>query len=167
MAAVREVDRLAEDIARRLGERGETVAVAESSAGGIISAALLGVAGASGYFKGGVVVYNADAKERLAGMTADELAVARSSTEPHTALLAAAIRRRLSADWAIAETGAAGPTGNRYGDSAGHVALAVAGPVERTRVVETGASDRRQNMDEFSIAALRLLAEAIATAPAR
>src|SRR5215212_8372308 len=117
------IDDVAETLARRLGERGETVAVAESSAGGLIAAALLGVAGASGYFKGGVVVYNANAKERLAGMTPAELDAHRSATTPHAALLAAAIRRRLGADWAIAEAGAAGPTGNRYGDPAGHVAL--------------------------------------------
>ncbi len=155
------IDDIAAEIASRLVDRGQTVAVAESSAGGIISAALLGVAGASAYFKGGVVVYNADAKERLAGMTKQELDVARSSTEPHTALLAAAIRRPLGSDWAIAETGATGPTGNRYGDAAGHVALAVAGPAERTVVAETGDNDRRRNMDAFALAALRLLRDTI------
>src|SRR4051794_2918850 len=115
------IDEVAEAMARRLTERGETVAVAESSAGGLIAAALLGVAGASGYFKGGVVVYNADAKERLAGMTRPALDAHRSATTPHAALLATAIRQRLGADWAIAEAGAAGPSGNRYGDPAGHV----------------------------------------------
>src|SRR6266540_3091902 len=133
-----ELDQLAAEVARRLTERGESVAVAESTAGGLVSAALLAVPGASGYFKGGVVVYNADAKERLAGMTREEIDAGRSSTAPHTALLAQAIRRRLGADWAVAETGAAGPTGNRYGDAAGHVVLAVSGPVERTEVLETG-----------------------------
>jgi len=156
-----EAETIAEEIARRLVERHETVSVAESSAGGLISTALLGVSGASAYFKGGVVVYNAAAKERLAGMTQEELAVDRSSTTPHTALLAAAIRRRLGSDWAIAETGATGPTGNRYGDVAGHVALAVSGRIELTEVVETGKNDRRENMEAFAIAALRLLNRAI------
>ncbi len=156
-----EAETIAEEIARRLVERHETVSVAESSAGGLISTALLGVSGASAYFKGGVVVYNAAAKERLAGMTQEELAVDRSSTTPHTALLAAAIRRRLGSDWAIAETGATGPTGNRYGDAAGHVALAVSGRIELTEVVETGKNDRRENMEAFAIAALRLLNRAI------
>jgi len=158
------VDDIASEIAKLLIDRHQTVAVAESSAGGIISAALLGVAGASAYFKGGVVVYNADAKERLAGMTKDEIAVDRSSTEPHTALLASAIKRRLGSDWAIAETGATGPTGNRYGDAAGHVALAVCGTVEQTKTVETGENDRRRNMDAFAVAALTLLRDAIAGA---
>jgi nicotinamide-nucleotide amidase len=156
-----EIDRIAEEVARRLVERGETVAVAESAAGGLISAALLGVAGASAYFKGGVVVYTGEGKQRLAGMTLAQLEAHRSATEPHTALLARSIRERLGAHWGIAETGAAGPTGNRYGDPAGHAALAVSGPVERTRVLETGQSERRQNMERFAVAALSLLRDAL------
>jgi nicotinamide mononucleotide (NMN) deamidase PncC len=67
----------------------------------------------------------------------------------------------MGATWGIAETGAAGPTGNRYGDSAGHAALAVAGPVERSQVVETGDSDRRRNMEAFTLAALQMLLVAL------
>jgi PncC family amidohydrolase len=161
-----EIDSIAEVVARRLTERGDTVAVAESSSGGLIAAALLGVAGASSYFKGGVVVYNAAAKMALAGMTQDEIDAHRSATAPHAALLAEAVRRRLGVDWAIAEAGAAGPAGNRYGDPAGHVALAVAGPVSRTDVVRTGSSDRRQNMTAFAVAALQLLASSLEEASA-
>ncbi|HVC32190.1 MAG TPA: CinA family protein [Chloroflexota bacterium] len=156
-----EIDQIAEEIARRLIERGESVAVAESAAGGLISAALLGVAGASAYYKGGVVVYTTDGKQRLAGLTREALEANRSATVPHTALLAHAIRDRLGASWGIAETGAAGPTGNRYGDAAGHAALAVSGPIERAEVIETGQSDRRQNMAAFALAALRLLRRAL------
>lgn len=151
------IEEIAAEIARRLIERGQSVAVAESAAGGLISAALLAVPGASGYFKGGVVVYNADAKERLAGMTRQELEADRSATAPHAAALARAVRRRLGADWAIAETGAAGPTGNRYGDPAGHVAMAIDGPDCRTAVHRTGRSDRQPNMAAFALAALELL----------
>jgi nicotinamide-nucleotide amidase len=157
-----EIDQVAETVARRLVARRESVAVAESAAGGLIAAALLGVAGASAYFKGGVVVYTGEGKQRLAGMTPEQLAAHRSATEPHTAELAAAIRERLGATWGVAETGAAGPTGNRYGDAAGHAALAVAGPVTQTRVIETGQSDRRANMAAFALAALRLLDAALA-----
>jgi nicotinamide-nucleotide amidase len=160
-----ELDDLAEAVGRLLVERGETVAVAESTAGGLISAALLGVAGASAFYVGGVVVYNAAAKEHLAGMTPRQLEMHRSSTAPHTLMLAQAIRERLAATWAIAETGAAGPTGNRYGDAAGHVALAVAGPVERTETVETADSHRRANMEAFALAALRLVRVAIEGVP--
>jgi nicotinamide-nucleotide amidase len=157
-----EINQVAEEIARRLVERKESVAVGESAAGGLISAALLGVAGASAYFKGGVVVYTGDGKQRLAGMTPEDLAAHRSATVPHTAMLARTIRERLGATWGIAETGAAGPTGNRYGDAAGHAALAVSGPIERTEVIETGQSGRRENMAAFALAALRLLERALA-----
>ena len=135
--------------------------MAESSAGGLIAAALLGVAGASAYFKGGVVVYTGDGKRALAGMTDEQLAAHRSATEPHTAMLAHAIQQRLGATWAVAETGAAGPTGNRYGDAAGHAALAVVGPHEKTAVLETGDGDRLRNMDAFAAAALQLLLDVL------
>ncbi len=156
-----ELDTLAEALAAKLVARKESVAVAESAAGGLINAALLGVAGASAYFKGGAVVYTADGKMRLAGMTQAQIDLGRSSTEPHTALLAGVIRERMGATWGVAETGAAGPTGNRYGDAAGHAALAVAGPVSRTATIETASSDRRANMQAFAAAALRLLIEAV------
>lgn len=154
-------DEVAEAIARKLVERGESVAVAESSAAGLISAALVGVAGASAYYKGSAVVYTGDGIQRLIGLTAEELARERPSTAPRAAMVARAIREKLDATWAIAETGAAGPTGNRYGDAAGHAAIAVSGPVERSQVVETGESDRRQNMKAFTLAALQLLLGAI------
>jgi nicotinamide-nucleotide amidase len=155
------INETAEAIARKLVERGESVAIAESSAGGLISAALLGVAGASRYFKGGAVVYTGDQIQKFVGLTADELAKERSSTTPRAAMLARGIRERMGASWGIAETGAAGPTGNRYGDAAGHAALAISGPVDRTEVVETADGDRRRNMDAFTLAALRLLLGAI------
>lgn len=155
------IDEAAATVAARLVQRGESVAVAESSAGGLISAALLAVPGASAYYRGGVVVYTSEGKQRLAGMTPEQIGRGRSATVPHTELLAAAVRDRLGATWGLAETGAAGPTGNRYGDAAGHAALAVAGPVERTQVLETGDTDRRRNMEAFALAALALLSDAL------
>ena len=155
------IDETAEAISAKLKERGESVAIAESSAGGLISAALLGVAGASAYFKGGAVVYTGDQIQKFVGLTADDLARERSSTAPRALMLARAIHERMGATWGIAETGAAGPTGNRYGDSAGHAALAITGPVERTQVVETGDSDRRRNMEAFTLAALQMLLVAL------
>jgi nicotinamide-nucleotide amidase len=156
-----ELNEVAEAIAKRLVERHETLAIAESAAGGLIAAAMLGVAGASAYFKGGAVVYTGEGIKRLVGMTDEQLAKHRSSTAPRVEMLAAAVRERLAADWAVAESGAAGPTGNRYGDAAGHAAIAVAGAINRSQVVETGDSDRRKNMVAFALAALRLLREAI------
>lgn len=150
-----------------LRQRGETIAVAESSAGGLIAAALLGVPGASAYFRGGAAVYTSDAKRLLLGLTDEDFALARAATETHARVLARRCRERLAADWGLGETGAAGPTGNRYGDGAGHCCLAVAGLVERAVTLETGKVDRWANMEVFAEAALQLLAEALAAAPTR
>jgi nicotinamide-nucleotide amidase len=156
-----QLSELAARVGARLKERGETTAVAEGSAGGLISAALLAVPGASAYFLGGAVLYTTASKVALLGLTQQQASEPRSSTEPHTLLLARTIRERLEATWGLAETGATGPTGNRYGDAAGHVCLAYAGPGEASRTIETGSADRAANMDAFAQSALALLLEAL------
>lgn len=156
---------LAARIADRLVARGETIAVAESSAGGLIAAALLAVPGASRFCLGGAVIYTAAAREALLGITPDRMAGLRSASEPYAQLLAQTIMDRLGAVWGLAETGATGPTGNRYGDAAGHACLAIAGPCDRVQTLETGKSDRSANMLAFATAALTLLDTAIASAP--
>jgi PncC family amidohydrolase len=148
-------------IGARLKARGETVAVAESSAGGLIAAALLAVPGASAYVLGGAVVYTRAAREGLLGITIEDMAGIRSSSEPYALLMARRVRERLGADWGFAETGAAGPSGNRYGDAAGHACLAVSGPVERVITLETGMAGREANMRAFAAALFRLAAEAL------
>jgi PncC family amidohydrolase len=151
----------AERAGRLLTERRETIVVAESSTGGLISAALLALPGASAYFLGGAVVYTQMARQAL--MDIGDLAALemRASTEPYARLLAQTARRRFAATWGLAESGATGPTGNRYGDQAGHCCLAVAGAVERAITVETGSGDRVANMHTFAAAALDLLLEAL------
>jgi PncC family amidohydrolase len=144
-----------------LKQRGETVSVAESSTGGLVSAALLAVPGASAYFRGGAVVYTREAKQLLAGVSDADIEVARAATEEHALRLARAIRARMETDWAVGETGAAGPTGNRYGDAAGHSCIAVAGPVERVITLETGEAGREANMWAFAVATLGLLRDAM------
>ena len=148
-------------VGAELVARGETVAVAESSAGGLVSAALLAVPGASAYFMGGAVTYTATARGALAGITAEEMAGMRSSSEPYALLLARKLREKLGTTWGLAETGAAGPTGNRYGDAAGHSCFAVVGPVELVRTLETGEAERWRNMQDFALGALILLDEAL------
>jgi PncC family amidohydrolase len=148
---------LAGQVGERLKSRGETVAVAESSAGGLISAALLAQAGASAYFVSGAVVYTIQAREGLMGITAAEMSGMRSASEPYALLLARRLRERFGATWGLAETGASGPSGNRYGDAAGHSCLAISGPAERVRTIETGAADRQANMRVFAASALTLL----------
>lgn len=139
-----------------LKKRGETVAVAESSAGGLISAALLSVPGASAYFVGGGVIYTRDARRGLLDVPEDVLTM-RASTEAYALIMARLMRDRLGTTWALCETGASGPTGNRYGDAPGHVCFAVAGPIEQAATIETGSPDREANMWQFASGALALL----------
>ena len=152
---------LAQTIGARLKARGESIAIAENSTGGLISAALLAVPGASAYFLGGAVTYTRQAKKSLLGLDEAVLTEFRSATEPHALVLARGIKERLAASWGLSETGATGPTGNRYGDPAGHTCLAVAGIVERAVTLETESADRLANMRAFARAALELLADAI------
>ena len=153
---------MAQAIADQLKARGETIAVAETSAGGLIAASLLAVPGASAYFVGGAVLYTHDARRALFAIGDAAMAGMRSSSEPFAELLARTARERMGATWGLAETGAAGPTGNRYGDAAGHSCLAVAGPHAAVRTLETASADREANMWAFSEAAFALFAEALA-----
>jgi PncC family amidohydrolase len=152
---------IAGDLADILKARKQTLAVAESSSGGLISAALLAVPGASAYFLGGAVVYTAKARMSLMGLPREAVAGMRSASEPYALLLARTARENFGATWGLSETGAAGPTGNPYGDAAGHTCLAVSGPVEMAFTLETGDPDRAANMDAFALAALKLLASAL------
>ena len=133
---------IARRIAERLIARHETIAVAEGSSGGLIAAALLAVPGASAYFLGGAVVYTAAARTGLLAVGSAEMAGMRAATEPYAAMLARCMRERLTATWGLAEAGAAGPSGNRYGDPAGHSCFAVDGPTNRTRTLRTGSADQ-------------------------
>ena len=155
---------IAENISRLLKQRGETLAISESSAGGLISASLLAVPGASAFFLGGGVVYTRQARSALLGITDAEMKGIRSSGEPCPQLLSRTGRHRHGATWGLWETGAAGPTGNRYGDAAGHTCIAVAGPIERVLTLETGHGDRAANMRAFAQKALATLAEALSSA---
>ena len=152
-------------IAAKLGailkERQQTIAIAESSAGGLISAALLSVPGASAYFLGGAIVYTRESRRMLLDIPDSAFAGMRGVTEPLAKILACGTLKRFSPTWSLAEVGAAGPTGNRYGDPAGHSCMAVAGPVERSITIETGSGDRVANMRAFAAAALQLLAQTL------
>ncbi|MGN6516465.1 MAG: CinA family protein [Rhizomicrobium sp.] len=155
---------LAEKIAERLKARGETISVAESSSGGLLSAALLAIPGASAYFVSGAVVYTPRARATLMDIPRAAVAGMRSASEPYALLLAKTARDRFRTTWALSETGAAGPTGNPYGDSAGHSCIALAGPdVERAITLETGTADRAANMRAFAKAALELLLGTLAS----
>jgi nicotinamide-nucleotide amidase len=152
---------LGEQIGQLLTSRHETVAIAESSAGGLISAALLSVPGASAYFLGGAVVYTRAARTVLLDIPESALEGIRPSTEPYAQLLARFARARFGSTWTLSETGATGPTGNRYGDAPGHACVALSGPIERSLTIETASPDRLANMHAFAKQALTLLLEAL------
>ena len=154
---MKELVGIAEKIAAKLIERKQTIAVAESSTGGLISASLLAVPGASAYFLGGAVVYTRDARRLLMDISDEAMKGVRSSSEVYAKLLASQVRQRFAADWGLSETGAAGPTGNRYGDAAGHSCIGIASSEAQAMTLETGSNDRSGNMHEFARTALSYL----------
>ena len=156
--AVNDLIPLAEIIAARLKVRRESIAIAESSTGGLIAATLLALPGASAYFLGGAVAYTRQAKILLLGLDEATVTQFRPATEPHALLLARGAKARFAASWGLGETGATGPTGNRYGDPAGHSCIAISGPVQRVLTFKTGDSDRAANMRAFTQRALEELA---------
>jgi nicotinamide-nucleotide amidase len=156
-----ELSNLSSTITTLLTERKQTIAVAESSAGGLINAALVAVPGASAYYLGGAVIYTMISREQILGISREEMKGIRSASEPFAKLMAQRVREKTGATWGLAETGASGPTGNRYGDAAGHACIAVSGPREAVVTVETGSGDREANMREFTRRALELLASCL------
>jgi PncC family amidohydrolase len=157
---------ISERIGAALKARRQTVAVGESSAGGLITASLLAVPGASAWCLGGIVIYTRQGWEALRDFDEQLLEGYRSSTEGNARVRAKVARDRFGATWGLGETGAAGPTGNRYGDPAGHACLAVSGGKEVSITLRTGSADRLANMHAFSAAALRLLEESLASGTA-
>ena len=158
---MKKLTNLAETVGQLLIERKQTLAVSESSSGGLISAALLSISGASTYFMGGGVIYTHRARQILLEIDFADHPGVRSSSEPYALLAANTVRERLGTYWGLSETGAAGPTGNRYGDVAGHSCIAVSGPVEKVITLETGLSDREENMWLFAEKSLQTLEQAI------
>jgi nicotinamide-nucleotide amidase len=156
---------IAEKIANVLKTRHETVGVAESSSGGLISSALLAIAGASNYYQGGAVVYTLQSRRALLDLPDSAFSGLRGLSEQLALVLARGAKQRFATTWAISEIGAAGPTGSRYGDPAGTSCIAVAGPVERALIVRTGNRDRVANMRAFAAKALELLSECLAAQP--
>ncbi len=148
-------------IAERLKARGETVAVAESSTGGLISASLLSVPGASAYFLGGSVVYTLVSRRELIRITAADVEGLEPLSEPMVRKFAERAREQLNATWGVAELGAAGPTGVRYGHPAGTSVIAVTGPVTLSTTIQTGSDDREANMWRFTNSALCLLRDVL------
>lgn len=156
-----ELSAAAASVGALLKERQQTLAVSESSCGGLLSACLVSIPGASAYYVGGSVVYTRTAQKGLLHVPDSAMADLRASTEAYALLNARTIKEALGTVWALSETGASGPTGNRYGDAAGHACIAVAGPVERAITVETRDTDREANMWAFARSAFDLLEQCV------
>ena len=156
-----DLDPMAASVGALLKETQQSIAVAESACGGLISASLVAVPGASAYYVGGTVIYTRVGQKGLLQIPDETMADMRASSEPYAALNARTVRETLGTVWGLAETGASGPTGNRYGDSVGHACIAVSGPVEKVITIETGDSNREANMWVFATSALALLEECI------
>ena len=156
-----EIIELSQKVGGLLSEKGNTVGIAESSTGGLFSAHMLAIPGASAYFLGGSVIYTRFAGRGFLGVTDKDMEGMRAATESYASLNAGKVKDVLGSTWGVAETGATGPTGNRYGDAAGHSCIAVSGPVSRSTTLETGVSDRQQNMIIFATATLNLLIDCI------
>ncbi len=152
---------MTQEAADLLKSRDETIAVTESSTGGLISAALLAVPGASAYYKGGSVVYTLESRKKILGITKAQVEGLEPLTEAIVSRFAEIARAQLDTTWAVAELGVAGPTGARYGHPPGISVIAVDGPVSLATTVETGSDNREDNMWTFTRAACELLAEAI------
>ncbi len=147
-----------------LKEKEQTLAVSESSCGGLLSACLVSIPGASAYYVGGSVCYTRISQKGLLQVPDSAMANMRASTEEYALLNARTVRQTLGTTWGLSETGASGPTGNRYGDASGHACIAVVGPVERSITVETGSTDREANMWAFARAAFDLLEQCVGEA---
>ena len=155
----------AERAVKLLIARKQTIVVAESSAGGLITAALLAVPGASACVRGGIVVYTREIRREILGITDDEMRGLTPSTEIYALIKARRARERVKTDWALSETGATGPTGSRYGYPPGHACFAGAGKVEASSTLETGRADRVENMQDFAAAAIDFLVDVVARKP--
>ena len=157
----KEILHLAGRVGEILNESKQTIGIAESSSGGLISAHLLAIPGASKYFIGGSVIYTRIAQRSLLRINDGQMEGLRSSTEIYASLNAKTIRESLGTTWGLSETGATGPTGNRYGDSAGHSCIAVSGPVSSETTVETAIGEREDNMITFTKTALVFLLDCL------
>ncbi|MFM6831670.1 MAG: CinA family protein [Novosphingobium sp.] len=153
-----------------LKKHGQSIAVADGATGGLISASLLAMPGASAFYLGGGVIYTLKGRRITLGHAPGSLRGHTSATESYAIAQAQLIRQRYGADWGIAETGAAGGgSAHPLGVASGTSAVAVAGPdgMTASRLVQTGGNDRLANMQAFTAAALCLLRDTLAAVATR
>ncbi|EKG18025.1 CinA [Macrophomina phaseolina MS6] len=165
-----ELREIVHEVVELLKDRGETISCGETAAGGLISAAILSVPGASAVYKGGLTLYTLESRLAFGGWTQEQIDNFTGPSIYCVLGLAEHLRGQLKSTYAVAESGSAGPSnwGKTDNMKAGYVALAVAssaGCVERE--IETGLVDRDANMVRFAAEALRLVKDVIAADMAR
>lgn len=148
---------LAEEAAALLKQRRETLAVSESSVGGLVSAALIAQPGASAFFLGSTIIYTREAGRVLRVGKAIDLKGLEPMTPAFVQALAVGFRHQMGSDWATSEMGASGPAGSPYGPKPGTACIAISGPVSKGLFIETKSDDRAGNMRAFGHAQLTLL----------
>jgi nicotinamide-nucleotide amidase len=154
---------LAEVIGRVLLENGQTLAVAESCTGGYISHLITSVAGSSGWYKGGVTTYSNEMKQNLLGVSEDSLHKYGAVSEQVVCEMAEGARKNLRADFAVATSGIAGPTGGTEEKPVGTVWIAIATPGKTISEKYIFGDNRERNIIRSSQTALQLLRKTIIT----
>lgn len=150
-----------EQVHRMLIERKATLATAESCTGGTIASRFTALAGASAYFLCGVVSYSNEAKQHVLGVDAALIERYGAVSEQVARQMAEGARRVAGADYAVATTGIAGPTGGSVEKPVGTVWLAVATPSHTVAVCKQCGTDRGQIIDRASAFAIGLLRDAL------
>ena len=153
------VARLIERLQASCLERGLTVATAESCTGGLVAKLITDLAGSSGYFRGGIVTYADEAKVRLLGVPAEQLAAHGAVSAQVARSMALGARDRTGADIAVAITGVSGPGGGSPAKPIGLTYIAVAAPAGTDVRRFLWAGDRAANREASARAAVELLLE--------
>jgi nicotinamide-nucleotide amidase len=154
------VAQLAREAVELLTAMGKTVAVAESLTGGLVTAALTSVPGASVVVRGGVIAYATELKAALLGVPADLLARQGAVDPDVAAAMAGGVRQRLGATYGAATTGVAGP-GPAEGKPQGTVFVAVDGPGGPAGAGLQLDGDRQQVREGSVLSVLSLLVSAL------
>jgi PncC family amidohydrolase len=162
-----ENDELCIAIGDALVARGEKVAVSETTAGGLISARMLSVPGASRWFDGAVVPYSGAHRWEQLGVDREIAREHGAVSEPWVRATAEGLARAMSTAWAVAESGIAGPQGSRRSPKpVGSVAIAVVGPGGTVSEEVVLPGTRVEVMEAITNRCLRLLLERVEGAPA-
>lgn len=150
---------------RELGElllvKGKTISTAESCTGGNVAAQLASIAGASAYFRGSVVAYANDVKERVLGVRREDLEQFGAVSEPVVRQMAEGVRQLVGSDYAVSTSGVAGPTGGTPEKPIGTVWIGVAGPERTVARKFTFSFTRERNIGKATVKAIEMVIEEI------